>query len=366
MPTTKIKPQSINDNVESTGLSRQALINGNFDVWQRGTSLVLTAATVQYVADRYGDYGAADGGTLPTLTRSRQIITSGAIDGAYYNTRLAFNGAGTSLGVSSFHKSWQTIEHGVRKLCGASKKVTVSFWARSDVANKRICPTLLQSYGTGGSPSADEKILGTPITLTTSWVKYTATFTTNTLTGKTFGTADNDLLELDIWHMWGTTWGNANVQASVTAETYVGAGYVDIAQVQLCAGDVALPFMPKSYEEELRACQRYYFQVNNPGQHVSTGIGGYCSTTTLTRWHVQPPVTLRTSPVISYSAISHLEHANSQDAAVVLTALAVDGYSGNVFSIVGTVASGLTIYRVSSMCFSQVLGTGWVGFSAEL
>jgi hypothetical protein len=32
----------------------------------------------------------------------------------------------------------------------------------------------------------------------------------------------------------------------------------NIAQVQLCAGSVALPFQPKSFAEELRDCQRYY------------------------------------------------------------------------------------------------------------
>jgi len=240
------------------GMSRQAIMNGNFDIWQRGTSVSITDSVQIFQADRWDDFVSKDGGTLPTLTRSRQLLTSGDIPNSFYFTRLTTNGAGTSLGVSSYHYYQNKIEHGTRNLCGANKTITVSFYAKSDIANKRICPTIYQTYGTGGSPSTAEQIKGTPITLTSSWVKYTATFTTNTLVGKTFGTSNNDSLNLWIFDMWGTTTGNTFVQTSVTAETFIGSGNIDIAQVQLCAGDVALPFQPKSFNQELLDCQRYY------------------------------------------------------------------------------------------------------------
>jgi hypothetical protein len=256
-----VTPKSILDSYLSNqyiGMARQAIMNGNFDIWQRGTSSAVADATVIFKADRWYDYVSKDGGTLPTLTRSRQLFTSGDIPNSFYYTRLATNGAGTSLGVNSEGHFIQRIENGVRNLCGAGKQVTVSFWARSDIANKRICPTLRSNYGSGGSPSTPEYIQGTPITLTATWTKYTATFTTNTLAGKTFGTAGDDYLELNLFYMWGSTLGDIRVQTGVTAETFVGAGNIDIAQVQLCSGDVALPFQPKSQGEELSACQRYY------------------------------------------------------------------------------------------------------------
>lgn len=245
------------------GMSRQAVINGNMGVWQRGTSTTLSDVTATYLADRWFDYADKNGGTLPTLTRSQQTLTAGDIQGAFYFTRLATNGAGTSLGASSYHQYIQRIEFGTRSLCGANKKVTVSFWARSSIANKRIGITLYQSYGSGGSPSSNEILLSSPISLTSSWAKYTATFTTNTLVGKTFGTNNDDSLQVAFSYMWGTTWGNTNVQAGVTAETYVGSGNIDIAQVQLCSGDVALDFQLKSYEDELRQCQRYYERLED-------------------------------------------------------------------------------------------------------
>lgn len=256
----------------TSSLARQAVMNGNFDVWQRGTSLALADVTIQFLADRWADYVDKNGGTLPTLTRSRQLHTSGDIANSFYFTRLATDGAGTSLGANSRGTFIQRIENGVRNLCGAGKKVTVSFWARSSITNKRICPTIELNYGTGGSPTVTEFVNGTPITLTSTWTQYTATFTTNTLVGKTFGTANNDYIQLDIHYMWGTTFGNTYVQTGVSAETYVGSGNIDIAQVQLCAGEVALPFQPKSYEEELRACRRYYEIAVMYGVAVDTNI----------------------------------------------------------------------------------------------
>ncbi len=287
-----------NPNLTYYGMARQAIINGNFDVWQRGISKVIIDATAnQFLADRWIDYADKNGGTLPTLTRSLQFLTPGDITGVKYFSRLTTNGAGTSLGVNSVEFLIQKIENGVLKLCGLNKKITVSFWARSDIANKRICPAIKISYGTGGSPSTGEAIKGTPITLTSSWVKYTETFTTNTLVGKTFGTNADDLLELDIWHMWGTTIGNNYVQTSVTAETFVGAGNIDIAQVQLCSGDVALPFQPKSLKEELSDCLRYY--IKSPGSTTTSGYSMVAYTTTSLNGSILFPVPMRTAPTIS-------------------------------------------------------------------
>lgn len=243
---------------QNASMARQAVINGNFDIWQRGTSVALTDDTQIFEADRWADYVNKDGGTLPTLTRSRELLTSGDIANAFYYSKLTTNGAGSSLGVNSQGAYYQRIEKGTKYLCGNGKKVTVSFWAKSDIAGKRISPTLLQTYGTGGSPSSTEIIKGTPITLTSTWTRYTHTFTTNTLVGKTFGTDDNDCLQVLIYYMWGTTFGNSYVETSVTAETFGGAGYIGIAQIQLCAGDVALPFQPKSTGDEYQLCRRYY------------------------------------------------------------------------------------------------------------
>jgi len=245
-------------NFTYNSLSRQAIINGNFDVWQRGTSTTMTGVWSggTFFSDRWRVTGNPDSGTPPTSVLSRQILTSGDIPNAFYYARLNVNGAGTSFGADSLLYYAQRIEHGTRFLCGDGKKVTVSFWAKSDITDKKLGINLYQGYGSTGSPSSEETINGISWTLTSTWTKYTHTFTTNTLASKTFGTDNNDVLIFSFNFVWGSS--KAAISGTTGAETFVGSGNIDIAQVQLCAGDVALPFMPKSFEEELRACQRYY------------------------------------------------------------------------------------------------------------
>lgn len=243
--------------LQGNSMARQAIINGNFDVWQRGTS-VTNPANATLKADRFKILQVLDGGTNPTnVIHSRQALTPGDLPNSFFHYRIAPDGAGTSFGANSGQGIYQIIENGTRNLCGDGKKVTVSFYAKASVASKRIGVYLYQNYGSGGSPSATENITGSVVTLTSSWAKYTFTFTTNTLTGKTFGTAFDDALAVRFMTQWGTgTYGG--YLGGATAESWGGSGTIDIAQVQLCAGDVALPFMPKSFDEELRACQRYY------------------------------------------------------------------------------------------------------------
>ncbi|MEK3699630.1 MULTISPECIES: hypothetical protein [unclassified Paenibacillus] len=78
-------------------------------------------------------------GTLPTsITHSRQSVTPGDINGASNYYRIAVNGAGSGFGANDVYYLQQQIENGVRLLCGLGKKITVSFWARSSIASKKI------------------------------------------------------------------------------------------------------------------------------------------------------------------------------------------------------------------------------------
>ena len=245
------------DNFTYHDMSRQAVIDGNFQICQLATTATNPASATYPVFDLWKYAVEADGGTLPTnIIVSQQIMTTGDLPKSYYFMRLNADGAGSSLGNGAVQYISHYIEHGTRYLCGLGKKVTFSFYAKSDIANKRLGLRAVQRYGTGGFPTSVEVINGTNWTLTSTWTKYTYTFTTNTLVGKTFGTNNDDYFSFDFWNVWGST-SQAGVGAS-TAESWVGSGSVDIAQLQVCAGDVALPFEPKSYREELRACQRYY------------------------------------------------------------------------------------------------------------
>lgn len=266
-----------------------ALINGNFDIWQRygsSPSFTLSDVTVAFGADRWYDYVDRNAGTLPTLTRSRQALTPGDIPGAFYFSRLNTNGAGTSLGNSSLSLYNQAIENGTRFLCGAGKQVTVSFWARSSISNKKLGLYLYQTYGTGGAPSSGEYIQGQVVTLTSTWTKYSFTFTTNTLVGKTFGTNNDDSLRVDFVNQWGSSIGTARLNGAA-AETYVGSGNIDIAQVQLNTGNSALEYIPRSQHEELLLCQRYYERLTNTGASLQFVKAASAYSRWILAWKVQ-------------------------------------------------------------------------------
>jgi len=105
-------------------------------------------------------------------------------------------------------------------------------------------------------------------------------------------------------------WGTAVDQyfgTETAAEDWGDSGDVDIAQVQLCAGSVALPFQPKSYEVELDDCQRYFETSYNtgvtPGTASAAGfirIVGF--TTTLGQKYLMTTFKTkkRTTPTIAY------------------------------------------------------------------
>lgn len=259
-------------------MSRQALINGNFDIWQRGTSW--TNPSNLYTADRWIINGSANG--VANAIHSRQLLNSGELDKSFYFNRLQVDGAGTDSASNNYILR-QRIENGTRYLCGNGKKVTISFWARSSISGKRIGVNIDQIYGSGGSPTSPENITGTAVTLTSTWTKYTVTITTNTLSGKTFGTNNDDYLQISLWYMWGSTYSSRMNVADT--ETFRAAGTIDIAQVEVNAGDQALPFQPRSFADELSLCQRYYEKSYNydnaPGTPSASGMESRISQTSV-------------------------------------------------------------------------------------
>ena len=240
MAITQLNQKQLEDNNFNYGLARNAIINGNFDVWQRGVTL--TTTTGGYIADRWTNIVATSSTVI-----SQQAFTLGQTDvpnePKYFHRSVVTSTAGAT-NRSAFG---QYIE-GVRTFAG--QKVTLSFWAKAD-ANKNIALEFFQNFGNGGSPSSAVFGIGSQlIALTTSWVKHNITVDIPSISGKTLGTS-SDLLGLLFWFDAGSSFNTRSASLGQQSGTF------DIAQVQLCAGDVALPFMPKSFEEELRACRRY-------------------------------------------------------------------------------------------------------------
>ena len=221
---------------------RNRIINGNFDIWQRGTSFTLN----EYGADRW-IHGRV--GTTHTVTR--QAFTLGQTDVPGEPEYFCRTVVSSVAGAGNYAVLEQRIES-VRTFAG--QQVTVSFWAKAD-ASKPIAVELLQSFGTGGSPSAEVTAIGvTKTTLSTSWQKITVTATVPSISGKTIGTNGNDSLALNIWFEAGSTY---NARTDSLGQQ---SGTFDIAQVQIEPGPVATPFERRPIGTELALCQRYFYR----------------------------------------------------------------------------------------------------------
>ena len=233
---------------------RNLLINGGFDIWQRGAAN-LAPSTGGYVADRFRcDWNGNAGVNI-----SRQGFVLGQTevpDEPRYFLRWQQVTAGAG---ATIHKISQNIES-VRTLAG--KTATVSFWAKSDAA-RPLKVSMTQYFGPSGSESV-EKNVG-DFLLTTSWALYTTTFQVPSLAGKMLGNTNSDCLRLAF-----------DLPLNVLQT-------VDLAQVQLEEGPIATPFEYRTAAQELINCQRYYEKSFNTWLPVQAGNGPTTCLSTFTQ-----------------------------------------------------------------------------------
>ena len=233
---------------------RNRIINGNFDIWQRGTSFTGN----EYGADRW-----LHGRLGTTHTVTRQPFTLGQTDVPNEPTYYCRTVVSSVAGASNFSVLVQFIED-VRTFAG--QQVTVSFWAKVD-STKNIAIELQQNFGTGGSPSATVQGIGaTKVSIGTSWQKITVTATVPSISGKTLGTTVNNYLGLTIFFDAGSDF---NARTDSLGQQ---SGTFDIAQVQIEPGSVATPFERRPIGTELALCQRYFCRQMACAQSASTGI----------------------------------------------------------------------------------------------
>lgn len=223
---------------------KNKIINGSFDIWQRGTSQTTSG------------YGSADRWPIiisgSSATVSRQSFTPGQTD--VPNNPMYFYRCVVSsvTGATNRVMLYQRIEN-VRTLSGTT--ATLSFWAKAD-ANRQISTEFWQNFGSGGSPSAIiNSISPQKYSITTSWQKITVTVTIPSISGKTIGTDENSDISLAIWFDAGTDYNTRSLSLGHQSGTF------DIAQVQLEEGSVATPFESRHIAQELALCQRYYRQT---------------------------------------------------------------------------------------------------------
>jgi hypothetical protein len=279
---------------QGQNFGKNLIINGDFSIWQRGTS----ATTFGYKADdRWVTAGNGN-----TVSISRQDFTLGQTDVPNNPKYFSRTVVTSSAGASNFTSKYQAIE-GVVNTSG--KEVTLSFWAKADSA-KNITTEFFQSFGTGGSPSAAVlSIAPTTHALTTSWQRFTVTATIPSVAGKTLGTSGSDQLGVDFWFDAGSDFDARTNSLGQQSGTF------DIANVQLEFGDTATEFEYVHPADQLARCQRYfqksYAKDIDPGTVTTAGaeIATYGSTlSNAAPFHITFTTHLRSAGAITFYSYS--------------------------------------------------------------
>jgi len=227
---------------------RNLLHNGLFNVAQRGRGGFNTAGA--YTVDRWQISFVSDTMLVQPFQSSdatRTQIGDEAVLWELWNSNFVGSAA---AGASSV--IFQKMED-VRRLTG--KTVTVSFYARALTVLK-LGVSLDQVFGSGGSPSATRYGNGQSVQLTTSWARYSLTFTLPSASGVTLGANNDDQTTLAFWYSSGST------NATRAGNVGVQSGSIGLWGVQLeiaAAGQTQpSPLDKPDPREDLANCQRFY------------------------------------------------------------------------------------------------------------
>lgn len=330
-------------------MSPNYIINGAFDINQRAFTSTTTNAA--YGFDRWllvtntgtSTYSAQSFGTTP-------VITAG-VEGTNF-ARLAVSG---QSGTSAYSMLRQNIEN-VKLLAG--KTVTVSFWAKAASGTPYVAATFEQFNGTSYS-----RMSGKKVAISTSWARYSMTFTIPSVNGQTVGADNITRTGFELWCSAGSDFNDATASIGIQSNTF------DIWGVQVENGSVATAFRrnQQNIQAELAACQRYYWRrtgQDNIYSMISTGFTPATAATAISVSFQNPvemrgiPHTLETSSWVAWDGINPTS---------TFSTFALNSPVSNRYITVVTCSggSGLTIYRPYAILTNNTT-TGYVGVSAEL
>ena len=279
---------------------RNLLINGDMNIWQRGTAVKYNAGQGAYGPDRWC------GSPLYQTSRTQRVSVSSAPGNLWSQYACRVSNPSTAEVSVSRIKLGQKIES-INAIPLRGRTVVLSFWIRfsasSFTATSGSYGDFVYSIGAytsttdsaSNTSGADVAATGTIAvgSFPTSWTKYTLTYVLPT-------NANNvDVL-----------FGAYDAAGNTTADV----NWYEVTQVQLEANYSPTPFEQRPIGVELALCQRYFAKSFNQdvapinasqtgddgGNHLQTWAptvgNSYCS-------FIRLPVTMRRKPdVVVYNA----------------------------------------------------------------
>lgn len=344
--TTDTYTQSAADNkfVQNTGYfaaAKNYIVNGAFDIWQRGTSVA--AGNGIYTADRWCTYTDSQSRTV-----SRQVtgdLTN--LPNIQYCARMQRPAADTGTGRLIIGSGLET----ANSIPLVSKTATLSFYARAGTNFSSSGNGLFVhlQYGTGTDQNVfvgftgHTNLASESKTLTTTWQRFS-------ITG-TFPTNANQI----------------GYQFGYTPTGTAGANdYFEITGVQLEQGSAATPFIRSTGNigGELAACQRYYYRATATTVY-SRFASMWGANTTVLYGFIQLPVPMRANPTTLDVSTANLFQLFDGANNITLTGFGADQFDAFRPSFSANVASGAVATR-SYQLIANNNTTAFIAFGAEL
>ena len=300
---------------------RNRIINGDFRIWQRGTSFQPDG--VIFGADRFASYKA--GASAGDYARSTDVPSgegftySGYFNGADIRYPIELPGAGLP-GEFVSGSQW-TLSFWV-KAGGSGTTTTNIGWAPGSTL------TSITNWG------ADQAY-----NYSTSWQKITSTFTVS-------GTpAGSDLVALIY---------------------FSAVPGLHITGVQLEAGTVATPFERRSYGQELALCQRYYYKMTSTSSFTQFAFCNVQSPT-VHKPFFHFPVPLRVPPAaVEYSSLGIITAFGLGVTSLSSLTLDTNINGADSTTLTAVPSTGLGTAEGMTVLLANNTGAAYVAFVAEL
>jgi len=291
-------------NLKTNNLPGNNLVhNGEFAIWQRGTTAIYMSQN-KYLADRFKAMSNSDGnGSIHQHTNVPTVAQTGGSEFAY-SLRINCTTADTSLSAGHYITINHRIEgRDIRHLgfgSAGTRYVTLSFWQRSPSGTYHV------SFR---NASYNQYYLAAYTAANNTWEKHEITIPV-----RTAGTWSTDhSMGLDIqWSLGagsnnsgGTvgSWSGGSSHAGSNQKNFydtVGNDFY-LTGVQFEKGSIATPFEHKSYGEDLRQCQRYFYTITPPVGFINAteDLGmAFCASANEVQFPITFPVEMRATPSI--------------------------------------------------------------------
>jgi len=283
--TAQLADSSVTANKVSADLNfRNYVINGDLSVWQRGT-LFTNAASGTFTADRwcmsYRAIGNAD-------------ITQ--VDNKTYKSLKVNNSNGSAQEIAMRYRVEDVTQFN-------NNSFILSFYAKASTS-VTLDTRVYENYGSGGSATVTVVSAGSQNkTITTTRQRFTISFTTSDMSGKTIGSSNYLEFSFHPTLASGQNW--------------------EFDSVQLEKGTVVSDFENVPYDVNLDRCYRYFFkQSSQTGQGYQSNVNDQYR-----RFTIFYSVPMRTSPSVSNTVWGPTGSPGSQY--VTTTSFQMYNYYGN-------------------------------------